>query len=350
MFSRKGVIEIQFNWIFIMIVGGLILMFFIAIVVQQGKVSNKRISSSISLDMQSIFSGAQISTNTEHTVDIPPVNILFECEDGYSSYSVGDSVITLGDSIVIFSPDMVYGKSREIITWTLDWNAPYRVTNFLYITSPYARYVIVNDNPSLSSYVHSALPDLIFKELTDDYAGIDDRNNYRVRIARFGDLPEQLPVPEDLAALEDESVSLVSIESSGGTLKGTGKVHFYSKNGVIFEREGTSAYLNEASVYGAIYSEDMAMYECNMAKAFKRLNILSMVYSARAGELYTYFMDNPDPQRCRVKISQAKDYVDDIIERSEVFSIQAVGGVYSSMQDLRTTNKEIQRLSCPVIY
>ncbi len=86
--SKKASVEIQFNWIFILIAGGLILIFFFSIVMKQSEVSKSKIAASISVDMGSIFKGAQVGTDTEHLVDMPPVNLEFVCEDGYSGYRV----------------------------------------------------------------------------------------------------------------------------------------------------------------------------------------------------------------------------------------------------------------------
>jgi len=60
--KKKGVIEVQFNWIFILIIGAIILFFFFSIVKTQKTVSEKKISTTVRRDIRAILTGAGVST------------------------------------------------------------------------------------------------------------------------------------------------------------------------------------------------------------------------------------------------------------------------------------------------
>ena len=151
--------------------------------------------------------------------------------------------------------------------------------------------------------------------------------------------------------MTNEDLHLVYFENIDpvNSVLGTGNVYFYEKNDTIFSYVGKRRYIGEASVYGAIYSETMVNYVCNMQKSFKRLAILSSIYEERAESIMDYYNVNPDPQNCRSKISVAKSYLTNMTSIG-VFSNNAADELFLNMVGLRNQNKVIQRYSCPVIY
>lgn len=362
--SKKGIVEVQFNWIFILIVGAIILMFFISIVVQGSRTSNRKTAAQITFDMSSIFSGALVSTNTEHIVEIPPIDIYFECDNntGYSSYRVSDSEAPIGDGLIVFSPSYVSGKGRELLTWSTDWNVPYRVSNFLYVTAPAHRYIIVEGStPSQAQYVFDNLPDQMQKgaNVVTDLQNIDDKNNYKVTIVILYNSSIVNPegaifvVPPSLMTVSDDDLSLIYVEPIlphiATSIKETGMVYFYKKNNTVFSYDGKSSFVGEASLYGSIYSENVENYNCNMQKAFKRLTYLTGIYEKKAENLLAYYNFYPDPQNCASKIGDAKTDLINILSISK-FTESNVNTFYSYINDLKGHNKNIQRYSCPVIY
>lgn len=362
--SKKSIIEIQFNWIFIMIVGAIILIFFISIVIQQSKVSSQKLAASVSLDIGSIFSGAQVSTNTEHIVEIPPFDIFMVCdnETGYSSYRIKTSETALGDSLITFAPEYIIGSGRELLTWSLDWNAPYRVTNFLYLTSPVMKFIVINGSLiGQEKYVYDNLPDKSNKgqSFYSDLSLVDNTNNYKVKIIKLYDsnilTPEtySFPVPSELDYMDVSDLNLIyfvpSDVSSQGALTASGIVYFYKKNGSVFSYYGKSMYIGEAGFFGAIFSDSLESYNCNMEKAFKRWKILNNVYHQKAQSLVDYFSTHSDPQNCQAKISDADTILMQIASLPK-FSEASVSTVSDMITNLKNQNKMIQRYSCPVIY
>jgi len=364
--NKKAVVEIQFNWIFIMIVGAIILMFFITIVVQQSRQSNKKIAASITFDMSSIFSGAQISTNTEHIVDIPPLNLHFECDNnsGYSSYRIEDSERPIGDSLVVFSPSYIYGKGRKLLTWSVDWNAPYRVTNFLFLSTPLMRYLIWNGTNGNARGLFDDLPDKMMKDndIYQTVAGISNMNNYKVRIVKlyesgFDPYNDIVNAPVDLQYMAGTDLTMVYIDPqnspSRDSLNEWGHIYFFKSNGIQFELVGRTYYFDRASIYGAIFSETYENYNCNMNKAFERLFYVTKIYESRAQGLLDHFSTSSDPQNCFSKILTAKNYLTSIKTASQngFFTTDTEASTfYQNVVDLKTQNKNIQRHSCPVIY
>ncbi|MBU0461982.1 MAG: hypothetical protein KJ574_05330, partial [Nanoarchaeota archaeon] len=128
--------EAQFNWIFILIVGAIIIAFFTLIVIKQKSASEVKVSSVLTKQLNTIFVGARVSSGTVQEIPTPNFAVRFTCND----YYIGAVSQRLGNR-VLFAPENLEGNM--IITWTLDWSVPYKVTTFLYVTNPKTRYLLV---------------------------------------------------------------------------------------------------------------------------------------------------------------------------------------------------------------
>ena len=169
--NKKAMIEIQFHWIFILIVGAVILLFFATMIYRQKTVSETGISADVLVNLESIISGSMISTKTLNLLDIPKgTEISYkDC----NQYEVGPYNKQTG-TIVMFAPKKIAG--RKLVTWALDWNVPYRVTNFLYLTSDDVRYILVDDVPS--SYMPNPVLDMPFSTDANPTPDVSGNNNH----------------------------------------------------------------------------------------------------------------------------------------------------------------------------
>ena len=73
--SKKGIVEIQFNWVLILAVGAVILLFFSVVIMKQKSISEVSISSIILKNLEGILSGAEVSIGTVNSVAIPKTKI-----------------------------------------------------------------------------------------------------------------------------------------------------------------------------------------------------------------------------------------------------------------------------------
>ena len=135
--NKKG-FEVQFNWLFVLVAGAAILLFFTVVVAKQKSVSETSTKAAVLKSIEAIITGAGISSDTINTVNIPESDI----EVGCGRVSIG-GVSKQYQSLILFAPGFIRGS--KIITQTLPFNAPYRATNLLYATSTGARYIIIGD-------------------------------------------------------------------------------------------------------------------------------------------------------------------------------------------------------------
>ncbi|MEA3514928.1 MAG: hypothetical protein U9R34_05605 [Nanoarchaeota archaeon] len=287
MIKKRGSIEIQFNWIFILIAGMIILGFFLSIVNKQKHIAEDQISASIRINLGAVLTGTSAARDTASRINIPNIDIIYDC-DGY--------IIGRADAIrakTSFAPSLV--KGPVIISWTRDWYMPFRVTHFLYITSPFIKYIFVRDTAGVAEYVYNALPNrtimdkgevkaFFSKELVDfsKINEIKDQNHYKVRFIFFGDNPKDADIESLFGGLKNKDFTAVKIDANGiSDLNGVGKLTFYVKKmGGFKEISGVSesAYIGEASAFGAIFADDPETYNCNMQRAFNTFKLVNTIY------------------------------------------------------------------------
>ncbi|MBI2139336.1 hypothetical protein HYU14_00310 [Candidatus Woesearchaeota archaeon] len=296
MAKKRGSVDIQFNWIFVLIAGGIILMFFITVINKQRQISDLRTSAVLATNLESIMAGAQISTNTVNVIDMPQADVLFECD----SFSIGPiKKGTKGN--VVFAPELLRG--RKMIAWARDWSLPFRIANFLYVNDPEIRYIIVENPRGLGQKIMDTLPREMNKELitTAEISQIKDKNHFKVKFVFLGNVPSPSSVPPPLppaqasianaplsfAAMDDRDVTAVNFPglSDKNSILSSGEVEFYMKSGNVFSAPVKSAYLKEESFYGALFAADPSMYNCEMKKAFQKAALLSLVYSDRSKKM-----------------------------------------------------------------
>ncbi|MBW2974305.1 hypothetical protein KY366_01175 [Candidatus Woesearchaeota archaeon] len=349
--KKRGMIEVHFNWIFIMIAGAIIFVFFISIVNKQRSFSEIKTSGTIISNLESILTGAQVSTDTVNVVSMPRVDVGFEC----NRYFIG-SVPKQTKGSIIFSPGLL--QSREIITWAVDWNLPYRVDNFLYLTDPELKYMIISDpsSPELGQELYDDLPEELNLELikVDELDKITDTNNYKVKFIFLSTMTDS--VLTEFLDMPDEDVTAINIQDLGSSasIPSTGTIEFLEKDGSTWHSEGTTThYLKKESLFGAIFSEDQKMYDCVMRKAFRKLNLVTNIYLNRSSSLRN---DYGAGSLCERPHSDAIADLEDIRTASESRTGDFPTDI-SDMDDLKDyagsikeANNLAQLRSCVLIY
>tara|TARA_B100000315_G_C14591057_1_gene595831 strand:- start:3456 stop:4601 length:1146 start_codon:yes stop_codon:yes gene_type:complete len=380
--GKRGQLSIQFNWIFVLIVGAIILVFFANIVRTQQKLSTNKVSATVLNDLDAISSGAEVSRGTVQIINIPNLDLGFSCSETCAcSYSLANTQVAFGEKIM-FAPSSIQG--RRITAWTFDWSMPYRVSNMLYMTSPSIRYIFLDDlNRNLAEDINSTLPprsmildgneEIIFnKEIIDprDFEDIVHLNNYKIKIIGFFD-PSASPNCNDMRffnptcdlplAFQD----LPDLSINGVQIKGTqdsGEVTFYKKQGAGWSNDPrdvvTLPYLGEAMLYAAIYSEDSDLYRCGVERLFEKMTYVTKVYIEKTKALKNIATD----ANCRFRYSDAisrldnsgdsiKGIADDVLQNGITqdkflrLNSFAFGG--NQLDDL---NKILQRSSCVELY
>ena len=143
--NKRGQVETPVNWIFVLIAGTVILLFFGIVMFRVQDTSEKQADVSLITNMNSIISGIELSSSTSVLIeDLPPEKVLFECQ-GYTLGGLSGSY----NQRLTFAPSNL--NIRPLIVWTLDWSMPYFVSNFVYLSNPNLKYIFVYDQTNFAS-------------------------------------------------------------------------------------------------------------------------------------------------------------------------------------------------------
>ncbi len=294
--NNKG-FELQFNWIFILIAGALILTFFTTIAYRQRAISNEKLQLMLAGEIENAFTGAILSKGTAQKLPMPAQGIAFECTQGCECrHRIGNAARTFGNK-QLFAPTLL--TKQEIIAWSLELKMPYRVTNFLYLTNAGIKYYFVyaDSGNELLEKITKNIPQLIeYENVT--MLNLEELKPEGYLHTRFVFLATQPKLPSNFKKAE---VSAVKIDANA--------VQFYEKQDGKFSSIGNMAHIGLPGIYAAIFSADYQMYECGMKGAFKKLSYLSRLNAERAAEL----QENPKNEWC----TYGAGINDDVCENAE---------------------------------
>lgn len=327
--KKRGVIEIQMHWIFVIIAGALILSFFIGIVVKQKSISRKELLFDITNDLDLLISGAKSTEGSITEIDIPELEINFNCRD----YWIEGQKKSLKNKPV-FAHDKIIGS--QILFWSVAWKMPFKVDTFLYVSSPQIRYVFV-DAPAR---IYNSIPDKIKKEEVQDVSNLNDKENYKLKFILFNKNPLQLSFPN---WLEKYDAVCVSVYEQGRRLE------YYKFEKGSWRKQGTSSYLGDSSMLGSFFTDNIEDYNCIMDKALRELNVVSKIYTER-----TKLLDDSNVCPLFYGDTNLKLFEKIIQETSSEKSFSKgtvnAGSIEAAANSLNAVNRDIEFQSCPVLY
>ncbi len=355
---NKRAVELEFNWIFIIIAGAVILSFFFVVAQKQKTVSQARLALEISTQLESAFVSAIQSTQTQQSMPLPSEGITLSCGKTQlcdCKYSAFGKQTDFGDKI-IFGPNKLNDYSAQL--WAPDWQAPFRATNFLLITTTKIKYVIV--------YSESDAPirDTKTQIVRDLPAAL------KIQLVKEDELPS-IKYDEDqtrIVFLIEPDINSIELLSKG---KGVSAVYidkirnkaiFYNKkeNSNNFERiekelltdTSSSKSINDAMIYAAIFAQDPHLFECQTKEAYKKLNYVAQIVSKRAETLSQLMQEQNRPQCATlypVQPAQTLEKIQNAAQKAAQ-NIAEAQSILPLARQLQTQNTDLVTTSCPPLY
>jgi hypothetical protein len=315
--GKSAQIQVTFSWVYILIAGTLILLFFVGIAFNLQKSSEKQLMNDVVQVMGSILTGAGVSEKTKNFVDtsgLVDFTLYFDClENEYvTEFGIKDQPSRVYEPVMpVFSPREI--STTKMITWSLPYKLPFKVVDFLFVTSDNTAYYLMgNDIDFMDEFVNATQGFRVKVLFTDsDYVDIDPGDNFQIRFVDFNgnSIQENAPVPEKLNLMADLKVTAVRFS-------GINMVDYFHKEGNVWKKVNAEPVKiislggeRDAARYAAIFAEDDSIYQCNMGKAFSRLKYLNEVYGgknihlgeegAKLKELTNFYeIEHPEKQDC----------------------------------------------------
>ena len=368
----RGQIQIQFNWLFVMIVGGLIIFFFTNLILSAQQDSQQKLIVKVSKDLETIATGAGVSKGTAQRLDKPDIDMVFDCAGCDCKYYMQQDKSDFNvygsknfRDLRIFAPRRVLGT--EMIAWSLDWSVPFRVTNFLYISSPQTMYYIIDltsMTSDLGEYINETLPSSIVKSYhtTNELAArtLVDNNYPSIKVFYITDSKTDCPDGGGAAAqlddaqqfsdwgIEQENIGAACVYSVANDLS-NGKVRFY-KVGRDWDFDLDTSkleFIGEEAIFASFFAFDYDNFACNMGEAFERLALIGQIYRNRTRLL------KDSTSQCETLYLRSIQTFDQLIPNATYISHNvnvSYGDYRDVVANLSYYNRNLQIRSCPSIY
>ena len=339
--SKKGAIEIQFNWIFVLVIGAIILIVFSSIITRQKNLSESSKNVLILNNLDAIISGSESSTGTINTIKIPETTIEFKCNQ-YSIASFSKQFQVMN----IFAPSLLHAD--RLVTMTLDFSLPFRISNIVYLTSPNYRYILVG-NTEISNHIKKIMPNETFTASYDSIGNVKFLGEEKSRFIFFdnfiADGQSLAPNLREYIALQDDKVTALNIK---GDLE-KGEIEFFEKSNDKFIKKGSSNYVKKETLLGAIFSDNVELYNCVLNNVFKKINIVSQIYKGKMQKIRDSYSQSNN--HCSINAeTYSLDNIDGIVAASSSFTPENIAEMLNAAENLHQQNNQAQLQSCAVIY
>ncbi len=357
--SKSGQVEITFNWLYVLLAGMVILLFFVGIVFKQKATSEEKLASDVVHVLESIFTAGSVSEKTKNFVDtsgLVDYTLYFQCLDGVGEFGIVNNPARVENTITpVFAPEEL--QTSKLIIWSLPYYLPYKITDFLFITSSNTKYFILGDGNGFAEEFMDATEGFTREKISlQDLNTINPGNLFQIRIIDLdGAILEDSQIPLPLAA----APRLTAVSFQGNN------INYYQKN-----TESKWEWLNrndplsivslggkrDAAKYAVIFAADQEQYRCNMEKAFRRLMFVTEVYTKKVRELETYYAQKQIPAgECLGYVNGFTDNLVHAINLQTAYGTLCASNFASCSEVLRSAsiikslNNEMRR-QCVTLY
>ena len=357
--SRRAAIQVSLHWIFVMIIGAIILTFFITIVAKQKQSSETNQLIELRNSVRAYISGAENvdrfaaklpSSGNIVAYGCDKINGVCGCEFRFGKD--GRVSLSTGRSAVFSSSNPSIGEDDFMVS-TLTWSMPYPVTNFVYFAHPRERFLFAYDktdpliSESVENIIKHEIPKIITPEIIDisSSININDLGHERIKIILFGDLPGKR-LPEVPIFARNTNTRILHIPSP---FSESDRISFYSFNDYTkkFELEKESFYVGLPSLIGAVFVDSYEDYDCAMQNSFLSLKPVNEVHLERIRLLR-------DSGVCSAYYSGAHqapfEGINRITENAMEWDKISFTELLSAINDMKVANKNIMNSACPLLY
>jgi hypothetical protein len=278
--GKKG-IDVQLTWIFVLITGAVIFMFFMTVVSKQKELAEDKASLAVKNRMSSLFSLAGASSSAYNTFESGGAEVTFTCDQPEdASFRVGKRGASESLPGIVFSQSTLRGK--DISTWSLDWLLPYRGETFLMVTNHRTKYIFykAGDDTFIPWIVEDFPKDLDPTVITadgDSRLGSSGYDAYVIVQKQGSELADFRGFTR-----ASENVYVLTISPAGAN-KNYGSIKFEKAH---HNEENTGYYYRKEMLYGAIFAPEFSYYKCMMQRAFTRAKTVTNLQALRTASLH----------------------------------------------------------------
>ena len=271
-----------FKYIFVLIAGIIILVFFVSFAFKQTILFESVTATEVRETLNDYFNALSGADNLVTSAKINSNAIMNSPSCGNMQVSMKNGKSNVADySNIIFSPRAL---NKDISIWTRKWFYPFGVANFFYLKDKDTKIFLIGSSKIVNELAGVKKPDGNGYEATEN---IDSRFNVEKKTSVSADfIKEQARsyknvifvfFDQELMAADLKNVDVSSIKSE----KCEAEEDDENCRGYVKFRDKEMFFAGKAMLYGAIFAADSQNYECGFNAAVKRLGIVSNVYDKK---------------------------------------------------------------------
>ncbi len=340
--NRKGAVQVQFTWIFALIAGAVILLFFVQFISQLLDIGEDTMCTEFVSLLDTVFVGAETALGTVNNISLGSFDMTFDC----TTYSMPECSSAL-ETKIIFASDRL--KGNMLISYAEGFDMPYRSANILYLTTPETRYVFVRGGPVETLY--DMMPDGVQSELVQQAvaSSLEDMNHEIVRVVvNEGDTSSiTLPLGE-LNTLSKGTLSVIGVESIAPDVM---RITFFEQDAgdaTLFNPRGSFEVAGDAALLGAVFAGNSELFNCTMDNVLEHYQYMTEVLYRRS-ESMRYEMSLTEACRDRYALAgnEFSQLRNTIIDYKRMGSPGTLMAHVSALSDI---NEQLKLYSCPTLY
>lgn len=249
---------VQFNWIFVVVSGAILIIFFSGFGIKYAELQKNRENAEIARGIDRIINGLR-GQEQYKTIDI---NANFKFEFNCDSFTINDNYVQNLNGKIIFTQDNL--KVNKLYAWTKEFKKAYKIDNFVYLVDSNKDYYLIKDgNEEYASKIYNELPSIFtnFKTLYFDEL-----------------IKSQLGKNNEFVFFSESSQDQINELKEKGDLLIIDSIN----NIVTFNKNEKAKVLNEALVYGAIFSGGYNTYKCGYDQLTEKFSNINNIYTKKA--------------------------------------------------------------------
>ena len=246
--------QIPVHWIFVIIAGSIILLFFVGFGIKYIDLQKSKLNAEIARGIDSTVSGLKLGGNFKTVKLNDDTNIEFNCD----GFTINDEFNHKWSENVIFSPDNI--ESDELFVLTRKFAYPFSIENVIFIGYDDYKIFIIDDE--FSKNIRSIIPEdfsnVEFVKV-NDLNSIDFNEFKHAKIVSFSrnDIIERYNDEAEIVIVDPAEIGSLSYDS---------------------ERY---QFIGYTMILGAIFSSPK-MYECQSKRLFSKVSVISDIYVNKA--------------------------------------------------------------------
>jgi len=284
--KKKGQVEAQFNWVFALVAGALILALVAGFIFRQQQISQDKKNEENLRDFQGILSALKLTEERVESLDLD-YRTSFRIDFESNVFVMGKSVAEITTDVVA-APRILTG--RKLYVWTKLVMMPAHITNVVFLSPSLRNYVFVANNIDDEEVkeFYDSFPSSINKMLTTDLGteatvrSILKQPDAKIRIVYIN-----MPV-QNKAALAPKRISEISLDLTAGN------VEFGKKSHSLYYNADMKSIMPQI----AVLVDNGDDYNVSVSRIFERGEKVYEILSLRAASLRDFYA-SLNEQNCR---------------------------------------------------